>query len=252
MKKIFAFIVFSLFLGSAFAQVDTFNTVSPPSKDIVKKKKYDLSNRPNDHFMLQLGYLMWNNAPDSINTKGFSRSVNMYFMFDVPFKSMQQLSVGAGLGIGSDHVMFNRTFVDVKGRTGSLRFNENYYGDSSYFKKTKLMTSYLEAPIELRYVKDPENSDKSFKAAVGVKVGMLLKSGTRNKMLRNKSGGTVNDYLLKEASKNYFNGMRVVGTARIGYGHFSLYGSYQITNVLKSGAGPTINPMAIGLTFSGL
>ena len=35
----------------------------------------------NDHLLLQLGYTQWQGKPDSIKTKGLSRTFNMYFMF---------------------------------------------------------------------------------------------------------------------------------------------------------------------------
>jgi hypothetical protein len=43
-----------------------------------------------------------------------------------------------------------------------------------------------------------------------------------------------------------------MGTARIGYGILSIFGSYQINNFLKDGAGPDMKLYQIGLTLSGL
>ncbi|RYX99331.1 hypothetical protein EON78_03710 [bacterium] len=57
-----------------------------------------------------------------------------------------------------------------------------------------------------------------------------------NKTLQNSSGTTLNDYVMKESSKRYFNTTRIVGTARVGYGHFTLFGTYQFTNLFKDGA----------------
>ncbi|MEI9944276.1 MAG: hypothetical protein WDN26_08615 [Chitinophagaceae bacterium] len=54
-----------------------------------KKEPINLSGRDNDHFMIQLGYAGWSGAPDSINLGGFSKSFNVYFMLDFPFKSNQ-------------------------------------------------------------------------------------------------------------------------------------------------------------------
>jgi len=57
---------------------------------------------------------------------------------------------------------------------------------------------------------------------------------------------------MKETSKKFFNSTRLVGIARIGFGHFSLYGSYQITTLFKEGVAAEIRPYSIGLTISGL
>ncbi|MBK8953729.1 MAG: hypothetical protein IPM85_17370 [Chitinophagaceae bacterium] len=47
----------------------------------------------------------------------------------------------------------------------------------------------------------------------------------------------LNDYVMKEASKQFFNKTRISGMVRLGYGHFSLYGSYQLP-LFKDGSGP--------------
>jgi hypothetical protein len=38
----------------------------------------------------------------------------------------------------------------------------------------------------------------------------------------------------------------------VGLGHIALYGSYQLTTVIKDGFGPAVRPLTIGLTISGL
>ena len=53
-------------------------------------------------------------------------------------------------------------------------------------KKQSWLLAYLEAPIELRYTANPLNSDKSFKFAIGVKVGLMINAHTRNKTLQTK------------------------------------------------------------------
>ncbi|MEE6187348.1 hypothetical protein PIECOFPK_00477 [Mycovorax composti] len=257
MKKILFATLSLLITACLFAQDETAQSVqlrdttekttlevNKPAKK--PKKKYNLSNRASDHFMVQLGYTNWANTPDSIPTRGFSRSVNVYFMFDFPFKSSPKLSAAIGLGVGSDHVFLDDVFADVKGRTSTMRFLDTA---NVSIKKTKVVTTYLEVPLELRYTANPENTDKSFKAAVGVKVGTMLRGGTRSRITTPTS---YPNYLLKEANKQYFNTTRIVGTARVGYGHLSLFGTYQLTSVLKTGAGPQLRPYTIGITFSGL
>jgi hypothetical protein len=90
------------------------------------------------------------------------------------------------------------------------------------------------------------------KAAIGLKAGLLLNAHTKGKTLEDKNDNTLNGYTLKENSKRYFNTNRISAMARIGYGHFSLFGSYQLTPLFKEGVAATIRPMTIGLTISGL
>lgn len=246
MKKIVLIAFCSLLITSVFAQDSLSNRAGYNSE----KPTVNLANRANDHFLLQLGYTGWAGIPDSINTGGFSKSLNFYLMFDFPFKNNPKLSMAFGPGISSDNIQFKKTYVGIKEQTAQLQFRDQ--ADTNHFKRTKLSTVYLEAPIEFRYTHNPANPNKSLKFALGVKVGTMINAHTRNKTLQTSSGGTINDYLMKEASKKYFNTTRLVGQARIGLGHFSLYGSYQLTNLFKEGVAAEIRPYSIGLTLSGL
>lgn len=248
MKKIALFAISCLLVNSLLAQDSTMTITTAPVKKI--KEPISLAGRANDHFLIQLGYTGWAGKPDSINTSGFSKSFNVYFMFDFPFKTNPKLSMAFGPGISSDHIIFKKTYVGIKDITETLQFRDQ--SDTNHFKKTKLNTTYLEAPIEFRYTANPLNSDKSFKFAIGAKVGTLIKAHTRNKDFENKSGNTLNSYTMKESSKRFFNTTRLVGTARVGLGHFTLYGSYQITTLFKEGVAAEIRPFSIGLTISGL
>jgi hypothetical protein len=241
MKKIISLSACALFAISLLAQDN------PPTKK--KKEIPDMSNRPNDHFLLQFGYTGWAGKPDTINTGGLSKSINAYFMFDFPFKTNPKLSMAFGPGISSDHILFSKTHVGIKDNTSTLNFTNQ--SDTNHFKKTKLATVYLEAPIELRFSADPLTG-KGLKFSVGVKVGTMLTAHTRNTKFESKAGTTINDYVMKESSKRFFNKNRLSVMGRAGMGNFTLYGSYQVTALLKDGLGPELRPYSIGLTLSGL
>jgi len=214
------------------------------------KKKPNITGRANDHFLLQLGITNWAGRPDSIQTKGLSRSFNMYFMFDFPFKSNPRISVGIGLGIGTDNIYFDKTYVGIKDATSTLRFQD--LSDTNHFKKYKLTTAILEAPLELRFSSNPATPNKSYKASLGIKVGTLLNVHTKGKNWQTASGGTLITYTEKQTSKRFFNSNRFVATARLGYGVFSVFGAYQLNTLFKEGLGPDVRPYTIGLTLSGL
>lgn len=238
------------------AQIDSTNrpgTTTTSSSETSRKtglNKIDLTNRSNDHLVIQYGFDNWGATPDSATPSGFSRHFNIYFMLDKPFKTNPRLSVGLGVGVGSSNMFFKNRLVDLRSSGARLPFTN--VDSSDHFKKFKLTTAYVEAPVELRYTADPLNSSKSFKFAVGAKVGTLINAHTKGKTLQNKSNQTIGDYTQKISSKKYFNSTRLVGTARIGFGIISIHGTYQITTLLKDGAGPEIRPYSIGLTISGL
>jgi hypothetical protein len=221
------------------------STIAVPKK----KPLIDLSGRANDHLLFQLGYASWAGKPDSINTKGLPRTFNFYLMYDFPVKTNPRLSFGVGVGVGSDHIYFNKMYLGIKDGTTALKIEDRK--DSTYFEKYKLAVAWLEAPIELRYTKNPLNSGKSFKASIGIKVGTLIKAQTRGNDFKD-AAGNVNPYTQKEASKRFFNKNRFCFTGRVGLGSLSLFGSYQITQLFKEGLAPKINPWSMGLTISGL
>lgn len=217
-----------------------------------RKIKLDLSNRAADHVMIQYGSDSWTGRPDSVRTGGFSRHFNVYFMLDKPFKTNPKMSVAFGVGIGSSNMFFNNTYVNIKSMSSRLPFTN--VDSTDHFRKFKVTNIYAEIPVELRYYSNPENTNRSWKAAVGVKVGTLLKTFTKGKDLQTKNGGSIYGpgYVMKESNKRFFNGTMLALTGRVGYGFISLDAGYQFNNVLKEGTGAGMHKFSMGLTFSGL
>lgn len=238
MKKLL-FIVFALITVSAASAQG-------------KKKTGGFMTRTGDHLILQLTNDHWMGAPDSIKNrmKGLARGANIYVMLDQRFKSSPQWSVAFGLGVGTSNMYFKNMAVDIKSKTNTLPFRN--VDSVDHFKKYKVTTAFLEIPLELRFTVDPENESKSIKAALGVKVGTLLNVHTKGKTLLDKNGATLNSYTAKETAKGYFNSTRLAATARIGYGNFSLFGSYQLNNIFKDGVAAEMKLFQIGLNLSGL
>ncbi len=255
MKKFLFTVTCIICFNYAHSQLTTSDSTIAIAKEALvntnEKRKIDLSNRSNDHFMFQFGADIWTGTNDSINPQGFSRFFNFYLMLDKPFKTNPKFSVGLGVGIGSSNMFFNNTYVDLKSRSNYLPFSK--VDSVDHFKKFKLTTMYLEAPIELRYSSNPEDAGNAIKVALGVKVGTMIKAYTKGKNLVDKNGNTLNNYIEKEYNKKFFNSTRLAFTARFGYGIFSIYGAYQINSLLKDAAGPSgIKPYSIGLCISGL
>lgn len=251
MKKVFFSFLLLAATVIAKSQVDTTSTItdSHPKKDW---SKLDLSTRANDHLLIQYGGDSWPNVPDSINTSGFSRHFNIYIMLDKPFQGNPHFSMGFGIGIGSSNIFFSNTYVNLKSNTATLPFTN--VSSTNHFDKFKLTTTYLEIPVELRFAGNPAQPDKGFKAALGVKGGLLINAHTKGKNFVDSNGRSLYDrnYIQKESDKKFINSTLFAVTGRIGYGHFSIDASYQVTEFLKPTAGPSIHPISIGITLSGL
>jgi Outer membrane protein beta-barrel domain len=253
MTKLFLVTAFAAFSFSTISAQDTLKVA--PKKAKRDWSKIDLSGRANDHFVIQIGADGWAGRPDSIRTKGLSRHFNMYLMLDKPFKTDPRFSVGFGVGIGTSNIFFEKTVIDITGKVSPNTLQFKNADSINHFKKYKLATAFAEIPVELRYMSNPENGNKSWKLALGVKVGTLLDAHTKGKEPQDKNDATLSGQgkvVIKEKSKRFFNTTRIATTLRVGYGHFSLYGSYQINSLVKDGFGPQIKPWSIGLCLSGL
>jgi len=213
------------------------NNAAPPP--IVKPSR--------DFLMLQFAYNTWLNKPDSVKTKPFGYSFNGYLCYDFPIRKTS-LSFAAGLGISASVVYLNQQQIantDTGALGAQVRFVPNPV--ETNYKRYKFVTTYLTAPFELRYFANSQNRNKGFKAAIGLQVGTLL--GGHTKALTSVSGTNVK---LKDNSKRYLSPLNFAATARVGWGNFSIFASYNLTNVFKENAGPPITPAAAGICITGL
>jgi hypothetical protein len=219
-----------------------------------KLRDSKISERPKDHFVLQIGTVNWLQKPDSISLKGLSRHIAVYFMFDLPFKTDPRFSIGAGVGVGSDHVIFDKNAgrdLVINSRNG-FQFKKNEGADAGIkYRSIKLHTAYLEAPVEFRFMSKPATPHKSFKAAIGMKIGTLITAVDKTKFEKDAAGE--GGYNVKIKDRRNFNSLRLAAMARIGYGPFGAFVQYQLNQFIKEGLGPNeIRPLQFGITISGL
>lgn len=179
---------------------------------------------------------------DSLKTGSLSRGLNVALMYDFQVKEGSHLSVAPGLGISTSSIFLKKQTLGI----GQSSTDFTIRSDSSY-KHYKLATAYVEIPIVLRYRSYPDNANKGFKAAAGIKFGALISAHTKGKRIANGS-----KQIDKVTNKQYFQPWRVSATARVGYGNLSIFGNYSLTALLKTGVGPVLNPLQIGISLSGL
>lgn len=270
MKKYVFTALISIATTAAFAQQTTTN---PPSTDSTKrpltqlqptppapansKQKKDWSKvkldprRPQDHFMVELGYDNWVGSTDSMNISGFNHSENLYFMYAWPFKTDARFAIAAGIGLGSSNIYFAHQEVMVAAfQNQTLAFPDEE--GSNHYKKYKLTTTYLEAPVELRFSLDPEHMDHSWKFALGVKVGLMLSAYTKGRTLESATGETLGVFTVKNSSKQFFSTAEFTPTFRVSKGFIGFFAQIHANPLIKASAGPSIFPVSGGIVLSGL
>jgi hypothetical protein len=217
----------------------------------------DLSKRAADHFMFELGYDNWANKPDSANIRGFNHSLNFYFMMDFPFKTDKRLSIGLGLGIGSGQIYFDKSYpliADYNNPTLSFATTAggSSAGGADHYKRFKLVTNYLEIPVELRFAADPEHMDKSWKFAVGTKIGYLIAAYTKSVDPEDVTNRVLAHVVEKESSKQYFSDFKFAPTIRVSKGVIGVFGQIQVNSQLNGSSGSSVFPFSAGVVLSGL
>ncbi len=222
-----------------------FSTVFCFAQDVEKSnaKKSVLEKPSRDLVMLQFTYEGWS-RPDSIRTTGFGRGFNAYLCYDFPF-SNSNFSFAAGIGVGTASIYLDNQQI-ILSDTGAAA-QARFVNEQMDYKKYKLTTAYLEAPFELRFFANKKDRNKGFKMAVGLKAGTLV--GAHTKGRRAVEGSKFID---KENTRRFMENWRFVSTARIGWGNFSIVGTYNLNSMYKPGVGPQITPYSIGLCISGL
>lgn len=243
MKKIAALVTIALcFSIYSFAQ-DNANTINNDGIVPEKKKIFKPSR---DFVMLQFTYDTWDKVPDSVKLGGIGRGFNAYLCYDFPI-AKSNFSFAAGLGVSNSNIYFKEQHVIMNTTAPQISFQNIDSSEASDFKRSKLAVTYIEAPFELRFYGNKDNRNRGFKFALGMKVGLLVNAHTKER--ESSAGPYINT---KISTRRYVQNWRFAPTARIGWGNFTLFGSYNITQLFNAGQGPEVYPLSVGLCISGL
>jgi hypothetical protein len=196
-----------------------------------------------DFIMMEFAYNGWTNKPDSIRVSGLGRGFNAFLCYDFPIKN-SNMSFAAGIGVNSNNIYLDnqRIITTDTGGAAVARFV-----DTSGQKKYKLSTTYITAPFEIRYFGNSDNRNKGFKAAIGLRVGLL--AGAHTKEVISVAGTNI---IEKENTTRYMNTWNFTATVRIGWGNFYMMGSYNLNTLYKENSGPQMVPYSIGIGVTGL
>lgn len=110
------------------------------------------------------------------------------------------------------------------------------------FSKNRLLTQLVSVPIELHIESNPRRLSRSFHLSAGVTGGFLYGA---NQKTKNEDNGDKN----KVRDDFNLNKFRLGWIGRIGYGPINFYVANSITPLFKTGEGPELIPIQIGLTI---
>ncbi|MBI9067671.1 MAG: outer membrane beta-barrel protein [Salinivirgaceae bacterium] len=168
-------------------------------------------------------------------------NTNKSIQFDLNFTQLginiikERVGLVTGVGFRWNNYRFsNSSVVLEKGENGIINVP-----DSSY-AKSKLGVTYLTVPLLLEFQIPLKNEDLYISG--GVEGAVKLTAKMKNKTDDGDKKKDKDDYYINPFTYNL--------TARVGFGDFGLYGTYQMQSLFKKDKGPELYPFALGITFN--
>ncbi len=251
MKQIITLLFLTIFSVGLSAQSDL-NTGDGSEGGTISRnlKKVDSQDR----LILEFTHNNWGGQPDSLKTKWFSRGFNMYFMYDLPLFGSNNVSIAPGIGIENTNVYHNSLLL-----SDTIGSYFEKIPDTLDYKKgsNKLAQSFVDVPFELRFRTNPNTSGKTFKVALGFRVGMRINGHTKyvgdnfapgSPLLGNAVEGE--DIKFKNKKVPNLSRFRYAATVRLGYGNVNIFGLYNLSTVFDGSDRKGLHAWSVGLTFN--
>ena len=214
--------------------------------------------------LFDYGYnLLTTHSHDTLKTNWFgSNAINAYYLYEMKLGKSGQFTFNPGIGVGVDKLKFKDDrgiFSTIDASTGArstvILPVASVFPDANDFKKSKLAMTYIDVPLELRFHSNPDDRDRSFKVAVGVRVGFLVNQKTKFKYTSvEDTEGDSQKIKLKHIQDYDINKFRYGTTVRIGIGAFNLFYYHNFSQLFKGANGPDgtkVSNYSLGLTLSG-
>lgn len=148
----------------------------------------------------------------------------------------EKLGLVTGLGLQWDNYRFNNDVI-LSMDDDTLGFDEP--NPDRDYKKSKLLTTYLNVPLFLEFQTNNDNQFDSFHLSAGVIGGWRI--GSHSKVVYNDRNKN------KEREDFYTNPFRADAALRIGWGKINLYAGYNLIPLFKDDKGPELYPFNAGL-----
>lgn len=243
----FLLLLFSLLFSiQAFATIGGKNALKPLQ---VQKTELVSPDIPGS-LVLEIGFMNLSNKDDAMATNFWgSKSFGLYYMKPMPVND--KITFNISLGVGSEKYAFDNDITLGYGIDPNSIINEITTIDTLGFSatKSKLATTYIDLPLELRFGFGGNPSDGGF-FAIGGMAGVLIDSHTKVKYEEN--GRNVIDKVKDDFGISNF---RYGVSGRLGYRGFNFYYKYYLSKLFSNGEQPQgttaePNPWAMGVSFN--
>ena len=256
LKRLIIGVVFSGFLFLSLMAVAQEATPKNNKANRTSKLIQEKAGRPDipGDLMIEFGFNWVQEHPPGIGFSTLSsRTFNAYYLYELNIGE-SALSFHPGIGIGTEKYAFadNLTLGYGSDSLGNRQLQfvslDSIYGSGFDFKKSQINPNYIDIPIEFRWISRKYDPKRSFKVIVGGKVGFMFDSKTKVKY-----HGEGETKITKQKEGWELNKIRYGVYGRLGFGGFSAFYYYSLSDLFKKDKGPmatTMFPMTFGLSLA--
>lgn len=194
-------------------------------------------DRHDDKLVFEITNDMWLDLPSGVELRGFSPGFKGYFYSDYTFGQNSNVSFAWGFGISADNVHSNAILVQDEFPNGDLGEQELVaYPDTYEYEKNKFVTTYLELPVELRYI---VKGRSPFKIAAGFRLGYLLSD--HQKIIDTDGKRKLYDF-------NDVTTWRYGVSGRVGVGKIQVTAFYSLVSLIEGS--DKVIPFSVGIALT--
>lgn len=194
-------------------------------------------DRDDDKLIFEITNDMWVDLPSGVSLRRFSPGFKGYFFSDYTFGENSNVSFAWGFGISADNVHSNARLVQEEFTNGDLGDQELVpYPEEYEYEKNKFVTTYLELPLELRFI---AKGRSPFKFAAGFRLGYLLSD--HQKIIDTDGKRKLYDF-------NDVATWRYGVSARIGVGKIQVTGFYSLVPLIEGS--DKVIPVSLGIALT--
>ena len=251
-KHSILFLVFALSSMVAFGQEPTPKNTKANRTSKLIQENAGRPDLPGD-LMVEFGFnWVQESSPIGFNTIK-SKTFNAYYLYEMNIGE-SAFSFHPGIGIGTEKYAFEQDltlgygFDSLGNEEVQYVALDSIYGIGTSYKKSQINPNYVDIPLEFRWRSRKYDARSSLIITVGGKVGFLFDSKTKVKYTEN--GETKKT---KQKEKFELSTFRYGVYGKLGYGGFSAFYYYSISDLFNEDKGPmgtTMYPMTFGLSLA--
>ncbi|WP_117882161.1 porin family protein [Aureibaculum luteum] len=169
-----------------------------------------------DQIYIGLSYMLMDKLPDTISSNGFSNSLTLGFIKDMPLNERRNLALGIGLGYGR-HTYYQNLKITRPN-------NVTAFDVATDFKSNKFSIHALEIPLELRWRTSTMDNYKFYRIYFGGKLSYAIATNSKYKEDGN---------IIKVNGIDEINKLQYGLSLSMGYGTWNLNVYYGLSDIFS-------------------